>query len=543
MGGVIRLFGDSTGGTARVEVFGNGNLDVSVHNAPGVTIGSIEGSGTLFLGANNLTVGSNNLDTTFSGGIQDGGLNGSFTKVGTGILTFEGGASNDHIADTVTLSIANGSTVNLNFSGNADAIGGLIVGGVAQPAGLYGSAASGAPNQLSVFAGTGVVLVGPPVIISPLSVTSTVNLPFSYQFETIGATSLAVDDLTLPQGLIFDPALRAIVGNSTIEGTFQIGLSATNSSGTTNATLTLTVQPLPASGPVLISVTSATGRTGSPFNFQVITSGGTAAARVSAIGLPPGLSIDSDTGEISGTVTTDGSFLVTLSATDAGITNTATLQLTFTSDLAVPVITSANSAFLFPSLDFLFTIVAPTSDSVDPVTYSKVGPLPPGLGLDPDAGIITGIPNLGFGLQPTPSLAGGVVTNVQLFACNSSGCAAQGLFFLLPTGAANISTRLGVGTDADVLIGGFIAEGNAPMKLVMRGIGPSLAQFGVSGVLPNPYLELHSGVATIASNDNWKDNLTGGSQEVAIENTGLAPEILWNQRCWVFWIREVILQS
>jgi hypothetical protein len=112
---------------------------------------------------------------------------------------------------------------------------------------------------------------------------------------------------------------------------------------------------------------------------------------------------------------------------------------------------------------------------------------------------------------------------VQLFACNSSGCAAQGLFFLLPTGAANISTRLGVGTDADVLIGGFIVQGNAPMKLVMRGIGPSLAQFGVSGVLPNPYLELHSGVATIASNDNWKDNLTGGSQEVAIENTGLAP--------------------
>ena len=229
----------------------------------------------------------------------------------------------------------------------------------------------------------GRVLVGPPVITSPLTATATVNLPFSYQFETIGATSLAVDDHTLPQGLIFDPALRAIVGNSTIEGTFQIGLSATNSSGTTNATLILTGQPFPAAGPVIISVTSATGRTGSPFSFQVITSGGSSAARLSATGLPPGLSIDSVTGEISGTVTTDGSFLVTLSATEAGITNTATLQLTFTSDLAVPVITSANSAFLFPSLDFLFTIVAPTSDSVDPVTYSEVGPLPPGLGLDP----------------------------------------------------------------------------------------------------------------------------------------------------------------
>ena len=186
-----------------MEVFGNGNLDISRHNAPGVTIGSIEGSGAVFLGANNLTVGSNNLNTTFSGVIQDGGANGSFTKVGAGILTFEGGASNDHIADTVTLSVVSGSTVNLNFSGNADTVGGLIVDGVAQPAGVYGSAASGAPNQLPEFAGTGTIRVvvpptptptptpTPPVITSPLVATGTVGLPFTYQFKASGATSLA----------------------------------------------------------------------------------------------------------------------------------------------------------------------------------------------------------------------------------------------------------------------------------------------------------------------------------------------------------------
>jgi hypothetical protein len=320
--------------------------------------------------------------------------------------------------------------------------------------------------------------------------------------------------------LTFDPALRAIVGNPTVEGTFQIGLSASNSAGTTLATLTLTVQPAPASGPVIISITSATGRTGSPFNFQVITSGGSSATRLSATGLPPGLSADPVTGEISGTATTDGSFLVTLSVTEAGITNTATLQLTFTSDPAVPVIVSPNSALLFPDLPFSYTIVAPTSDTTDPVTYSEIGPLPPGLGLDQTTGIISGTPLARVGLQPSPSLAGGVISNVQIFACNSSGCAAQGLFFLLPTGAANISTRLSVGTDDNVLIGGFITQGNAPMKLVVRGIGPSLP---LGGVLTNPYLELHSGADTIASNDNWKDNLEGGSQEVAIENTGLAP--------------------
>jgi autotransporter-associated beta strand protein len=93
-GGQILFEDASTGGTSRVEVFGNGNLDISSHNAPGVAVGSIEGSGNAFLGGNNLTVGSNNLSTTFSGVIQDGGQNGgvggSLTKIGTGTLILSG---------------------------------------------------------------------------------------------------------------------------------------------------------------------------------------------------------------------------------------------------------------------------------------------------------------------------------------------------------------------------------------------------------------------------------------------------------------------
>src|SRR5207244_2855414 len=58
-GGSIQFFSDSIGGTARMEVFGNGSLDISNHNPPGVTIGSIEGGGDVFLGANNLAVGTN----------------------------------------------------------------------------------------------------------------------------------------------------------------------------------------------------------------------------------------------------------------------------------------------------------------------------------------------------------------------------------------------------------------------------------------------------------------------------------------------------
>jgi autotransporter-associated beta strand protein len=83
--------GVSTGGTARVEVFGNGKLDISQQSAPGLTTGSIEGDGLVFLGANKLTVGANDLSTTFAGLIQDGGIGGgtggSLTKTGKGELS------------------------------------------------------------------------------------------------------------------------------------------------------------------------------------------------------------------------------------------------------------------------------------------------------------------------------------------------------------------------------------------------------------------------------------------------------------------------
>jgi len=158
-GGSIQFATASSGGTARVEVFGNGNLDISLHDAPGVTTGSIQGNGAVFLGPNNLTVGTNNLTTTFSGRIDDGGFNGSFTKSGSGTLTFQGRPTNDYIASTVGLNLVSGSIINLNFTGDPDTIASLTVDGVLQPPGVYGSATSGAPNPLPEFAGSGTVQV------------------------------------------------------------------------------------------------------------------------------------------------------------------------------------------------------------------------------------------------------------------------------------------------------------------------------------------------------------------------------------------------
>jgi hypothetical protein len=144
----------STGGTARVEVFGNGYLDISGRQ-PGVIIGSVEGSGNVYLGANRLTVGTNNISTSFSGVISGTGL---LSKTGSGILTLQ---ANDCFADTVGLVLVSGSPIKLDFTGPPDVIASLKVNGVLQPPGIYGGPMSGAPNILLEFRGSGTVSVGP----------------------------------------------------------------------------------------------------------------------------------------------------------------------------------------------------------------------------------------------------------------------------------------------------------------------------------------------------------------------------------------------
>ena len=86
--------------------------------------------------------------------------------------------------------------------------------------------------------------------------------------------------------------------------------------------------------------------------------------------------------------------------------------------------------------------------------------------------------------------------------------------------AANIATRLQVGSGTEVLIGGFIIQGNRPKRIAVRGIGPSLATVGVAGALADPVIELRdqSG-GLVAQNDNW---LTS-DQRVDLIGTGLAP--------------------
>ena len=67
----------------------------------------------------------------------------------------------------------------------------------------------------------------------------------------------------------------------------------------------------------------------------------------------------------------------------------------------------------------------------------------------------------------------------------------------------NLATRAQVGSGNDALAAGFVVAGPERKRMLIRGIGPGLAQFGVAGMLADPTLQLFSGSTPRATNDNW----------------------------------------
>jgi autotransporter-associated beta strand protein len=160
-GGRIFFEQASTGGTSRIELFGNGSLDISRHDFHALTVGSIEGDGNAFLGAKTLTVGSNNLSTTFSGVLQDGGATGgtggSLTKVGsgtldlTGVNTYTGTTNVNHGILQVDGSITSSTIVHEHgtLSGTGTIHGSVTNNGMVSPGDAPGTLTVNSYTQMS----------------------------------------------------------------------------------------------------------------------------------------------------------------------------------------------------------------------------------------------------------------------------------------------------------------------------------------------------------------------------------------------------------
>lgn len=87
---------------------------------------------------------------------------------------------------------------------------------------------------------------------------------------------------------------------------------------------------------------------------------------------------------------------------------------------------------------------------------------------------------------------------------NQSGLGLAELYELDGTGRTiNLSTRARVGTGAGLLVGGFVVQGPAYQRMLIRAVGPTLSAFGVTGLLEDPVLTVYSGSQAVASNDTW----------------------------------------
>jgi len=113
-----------------------------------------------------------------------------------------------------------------------------------------------------------------------------------------------------------------------------------------------------------------------------------------------------------------------------------------------------------------------------------------------DAAIFTSLAGGGYTAQVSSSSGGTGVALVELY---DAGGGASTLL-------TNLSARSFVGTGADILIVGFTVV-DGPIKLLIRGVGPTLSAFGVGGVLFDPQLKVYSGSNLVSENGDWSSSL------------------------------------
>jgi hypothetical protein len=420
----------------------------------------------------------------------------------------------------------------------------------------------GAMVRVTLHYNASVVVGGQPVVTLVLGTPAGVEFrPARYLGGT--GTNELVFAYTVAAG-DFDPdgvgLLGAIDLNGGTIGSFD-GLSASTKMPLRGFATGVKID---SAAPRITSALTAEARVAEPFAYEIAAS--ISPARFAVEGLPPGLSLDPASGRISGVPTLDGHFLVTLQAADASGANvigTLALDVSLTplnAAAAAPqpsrLINLSSRAEINgsdPSRAFIagfvvsgtapqpmvlravgdalkeFSIERPAMNPQLRVydeqgrvvlendnwtgadmkaVFARVGAFPLAAGSG-DAAVFATLPPGRYSLQVVPAANAGGVALAEIYDASDSAATSEPRLI-------NISTRAFVDAGEGVLVAGFAVSGDAPKRLLVRGIGPALAAYDVANALPDPALTLYADGQVVARNDDWQMRALGGASTAEV---------------------------
>ena len=339
-------------------------------------------------------------------------------------------------------------------------------------------------------------------------VRGTVGQPLSVAFTITGSpqapNSFTIND-PLPGGLRTIPEMQGntvfsgrpvIAGTPTVAGTFSVSVTGSDGAYTEDDTIVFIIAAGAATAPAITTQPSG----------QTVAAGASVTFTVVATSSPaPTFQWRKDTVAITGATN------ATLTLTNVQAANAGVYSVVVTNTAGS--VTSGNATLTInaaPPVAPVFS-AQPASQTIasgGTVVFNALATGATSYQWRRDGASLAGATSASLILTGASAIAG----SYTVVATNATGSATSTAASLALSSTSdvgrliNLAIRTNAGTGAQTLIVGFAAGGagtSGTKPLLLRGVGPALTQFGLTGVLADPVATLFQGTATVAANDNW----------------------------------------